>query len=151
MDGAKLWAEFQTDRRVDAMLIGAAKLLFSGASTVFGAAAAFSYAAPTLQRMALKTSERSIRNWALSSMATGAEELAKRVALLRWVARFNWLGVAMTALDAGHWIWLRMQPGAFEIWCERSQFANKNKAGVRYNSTDEELRELAMAVKLEGL
>lgn len=87
----------------------------------------------------------------LSGAAQIAEGLANRVALLRWVARFNLLGVAVMALEVSYWIWLRMQPGAFEIWCERSQFAKRETAGVRYGSTDEELKALAMAVKLEGL
>jgi hypothetical protein len=118
-----------------------------------------SYAAPTLQRIALITETKvqvlspliRVIQVTLHGTSEAALWLAERVALLRLVARLNWAGLALTLAEGGYWVYLRLQPGAFEVWCTRSQFAKKESKTVRFASTDEELKALAAAVKVEGL
>jgi hypothetical protein len=158
LDATKLIAASKGDSRPEVVLSWL-KLGSSFLSASFGFVAAVSYAAPTLQRIALVT-ETNVKvlspllraiQMTLGGTSEAALWLSKRVALLTWVARFNWAGFAVMLGEGTYWVYLRLQPSAFEVWCTRSQFAKKATKAAPFGSGDEELKALAAAVKLEGL
>jgi len=159
MDSARIDDERRKGSGPGTILMAQMKFRVSVASTTLGALAALSYAAPTLQRIALVTETNvkilspllKVIQGTLRGTSEVALGLARRVALLRWVAYANWAGFALMVGEGIYWVILRFQPGAFEVWCTRSQFAKKGSKAVPFGSADEELKALAAAVKLEGL
>jgi hypothetical protein len=82
-------------------------------------AAAFSYAEPFLKHVAKGYAVHSLRYRALISAASWAARLAARVRLLVWVARLNWIGLALTVGEIGY-LWFKDDD--LQNWCEKSVF-----------------------------
>lgn len=81
--------------------------------------AAFSYAKPFLEHLAKGVARKSIRYGLLVDAAAIAGRLAARVRLLVWVARFNLIGLALTAIEIGY---LLLKDDDLQNWCEKCVF-----------------------------
>lgn len=116
------------------------KVVVGAANAALGLVAAFSYTGPMLRYL-------------------GKEALAKsaeRVALVRtlWlirVARFNWIGLGLTAFELGY-TWC-IKDDELEVWCKTSTFRkDKNTKGIfaktPYLNAQRELEELEKAFLL---
>ena len=87
-------------------------------------AAAFSYSAPLCKHLANGYAQHQLRYRALFVAGELAGKLALRVRLLVWVARFNWVGLALTAVEIGY---LLMKDNDLQNWCEKSVFRKEKK------------------------
>lgn len=86
--------------------------------------AAFSYCSPMLQKAAKGFASHSVRFKLLQFSATQAAKLALRVRLLVWVARLNWAGLALTAVEIGY---LALKDDDLQNWCEMCVFRKDKK------------------------
>jgi hypothetical protein len=85
---------------------------------------AYSYTGPWLRSVATGYAETTLRRRALLTLAEGAVELAARVRLLVWVARFNWIGLGLTAGEIGY---LLFKDDDLQNWLEESTFRKEKK------------------------
>jgi hypothetical protein len=118
--------------------------------------AAFSYAGPLLNHLARGYASHSLRYRALIATAGLAARIGARVRLLVWVARFNWVGLALTLGEIGY---LYFKDDDLQNWCEKSVF-RKNKTytnwlGARvtpesFTDATKELEELEKASQVIG-
>lgn len=95
-----------------------------GLSTLFGGVAAFSYAGPWLSSIAKSAGKDTTRRKVLKTTAGWAIKLSSRVRLLVWVARFNWVGLALTAAEIGY---LALDDNKMEAWCKMCAFRKKKQ------------------------
>lgn len=93
----------------------------SGGLTI---AAAFSYCQPMLANAAKGFAHHSLRFRALTTAASLAGRLVMRVRLLVWVARWNWAGLAFTAVEIGY---LSLKDDDLQNWCEMCVFRKDKK------------------------
>lgn len=118
------------------VLIGiyTSKAVVGGLNATLGFIAAFSYAGPMLRYLGKE------------ALARKAEQVA--VARTLWlirVARFNWIGLALTAIEIGYTCWIK--DDELQVWCKTSTFRkDKNTKGIfaktPYLTTKKELEEL---------
>lgn len=95
----------------------------SGAFSIwFSAKAAFSYSESLLHHIAKGYAANSKQSRWLLARAVTAKRLAERVGLLVWVARLNWIGLALTAAEIGY---LLVKDDDLQNWCEKSVFRLK--------------------------
>ena len=87
-------------------------------------AAAFSYRQPMLKHAAEGLAHQGLRYRALTATASLAGRLALRVRLLVWVARWNWAGLAFTAVEIGY---LTLKDDDLQNWCEKCVFRKDKK------------------------
>ncbi|MES2760126.1 MAG: T6SS effector BTH_I2691 family protein [Pseudomonadota bacterium] len=124
-----------------------ARSFHGGASTIFGALAAFSYTGPLLNHLAKKHSRAVYVSKRLNAAGTLANALVDRVTLLRTVAWLGWVGVIITVADlavAGYrW---HVEYTAITRWLSRCTF-RKMKTNKCFNSRCEELEELRKALQ----
>lgn len=113
-------------------------------STYYGAKAAFSYSAPLLTRLAERQGREFLKDQ-LEKAALRAFAISSRVRLLRIVAWFGWIGVAITVIDVGYagYRWY-MDATALERWLSRCVF-RKKRSNNPYRDLAEELKELSKA------
>lgn len=125
-------------------IICTARGLAGVGSTYYGAKAAFSYSSPLLTRLAARQGSEFLKD-KLEKLALEAFAISSRVRLLRIVAWFGWIGVAITVVDFGYagYRWY-MDSTALERWLSRCVF-RKNRSNYRYRDLQEELKELAKA------
>lgn len=87
--------------------------------------AGVSYCGPMLEHVAKGHAAHSIRHRALIKAANTALAWSTRVRLLVWMARLNWAGLGLTALEIGY---LSFKDNELQNWCEMSVF-RKDKVG----------------------
>lgn len=123
------------------------------ASAAPTAIAAFSYCNPLLMRVAKGYAAHSTRYRLLTSAAAVAGRLAARVRLLVWVARFNWIGLGLTAVEIGY---VFIKDDELQDWCEKSVFRKEKvqrswlgvqSASARFDGAAKELESLERAVQ----
>jgi hypothetical protein len=114
-------------------------------STIFGALAAYSYSAPLLNHLAKQEGRSMITSRASTFFAKGASFLSERVLLLRIVAWFGWIGVAITVVDLAYagYRWY-VDYTALTRWLSRCAF-RKVKTNECFSTFTEELEELQKA------
>lgn len=118
---------------------------------------AYSYTKPFLEHVAKGYAVQSLRYRALETGAKLAGQLAARVRLLVWVARLNWIGLALTAAEIGY---LLLKDDDLQNWCEMCTFRKdkeyKNWVGRVVTSdyhadAHKELEELDKASQVVGI
>lgn len=85
---------------------------------------AFSYTESLFTHLAKGYAQHSIRYRAAAAAASVAARYAARVRLLVWVARLNWIGLALTAIEIGY---LLLKDDELQNWCEKSAFRKEKK------------------------
>jgi hypothetical protein len=93
-------------------------------STGLSLVAAFSYAGPWLESIEGKYAEGTLRRRLITGGIDVAERLVLRVRLLVWVARLNWVGLALTAAEIGY---LLLKDDEMEAWCKMCVFRKKKQ------------------------
>src|SRR5699024_159917 len=86
--------------------------------------AAFSYSEPFFQHIATGYAKHQIRYRILIAAGEQAAKYAARVRLLVWVARMNWIGLSLTAIEIGY---LFFKDDDLQNWCEKSVFRKVKK------------------------
>lgn len=126
-------------------------------SASFTMAAAFSYSAPLCKHMANGYAKHQLRYRALFAAGELAGKLALRVRLLVWVARLNWIGLALTVAEIGY---LYFKDNDLQNWCEKSVFRKEKKSvtwvgrsvvNEKYPNAMKELEELEKASQAVGI
>lgn len=119
--------------------------------------AAFSYTESFFLHRAKGYAQHQLRYKLLTSAAARAATYAARVRLLVWVARFNWIGLALTAAEIGY---LLLKDDDLQNWCEKSVFRLQKKTtnwlgrvAVNDSFTDAtvELQELEKSSRVVGV
>lgn len=115
------------------------------ASALSGAVAAFSYAGPFLVHLAAKRGGSHAASGFLRWSGQGAMKLTGKVTILRLVAWFGWVGVAITVIDLSYagYRWY-MDVIALERWFSRCVF-RRDRSNTPYKDEKDELLELAKA------
>lgn len=115
-------------------------------SGVLAVIAGLSYCGTWVTRLSLKVAESSMAKGATIALAQSLVKLGERVALLRWVARFNLAGLVLTVGEVG--VRLFILDNALESWCKRCVF-RKTKNGFwskePYSTHEEELKTVYIA------
>ncbi|MGF6115010.1 hypothetical protein ABIE30_005525 [Janthinobacterium lividum] len=141
--------------RTDRILVGIyAGRAFLGLGNIgLGLAAAFSYSAPLMSRLAgsllAKNSSFAI---SMAKFFVGTAALAKKVAdgrtlLLIRLARFNLIGVGITVVEVGYRVWI--MDDDLENWFQACSFRKRRGlfSEKPFDSVDKELMELQKAFK----
>ncbi len=124
LDVMKFQGEKDTTLKTVYVLRATAGYVSSGLTIV----AAFSYTGPMLERVASGYALNSIRFRALTAAADLAMTLAARVRLLVWVARLNWVGLALTAGEIGYML---LKDDDLQNWCEKCTFRKEKMHQTR--------------------
>ena len=80
---------------------------------------AFSYSENLCKHLAKGYAKHQLRYRAYIRVGGWALRLASRVRLLVWVARMNWVGLALTGIEIGY---LAYKDDDLQNWCEKSVF-----------------------------
>jgi hypothetical protein len=148
---ASIYGELKEKKRPGLVILSFLKGATGVVSTYYVGLAAFSYSGPMFEQIALRTTKTPVANRLIVWLALKAGELAERVAILRWVARWNWVGLTITGVEilghVGYAGYMHFQPTEFEEWCKRSQFAKRVPGKIPFSSFEEEMTALAKATK----
>ena len=126
-------------------------------SAVFTMVAAFSYSESLCRTVAANYAKTSTRYRLLAKAGDAAFALSSRVRLLVWVARFNWIGLALTVVEIGY---LFFKDDDLQNWCEKSVFRKKkstvNRTGRsvsthKFPDSSKELETLEQASQAVGV
>ncbi|WBS01227.1 hypothetical protein OU994_23440 [Pseudoduganella sp. SL102] len=100
------------------------RALTGTASVFMTLIAAFSYLEPLLNHVSKRYAENQLRYKMLEATASLAGKAALRVRLLVYIARLNWFGLALTAVEIGY---LLLKDDDLQNWCEKSVFRRQKK------------------------
>lgn len=149
LDLSSGWTEGQKDRPdrfLQAVYWGRA--LMSGTATYFGAMAAVSYCGGLLNQLPKDGRWRHIAKWAAKESTEEAVKnlVARRTLLLIRVARFNTIGLVLTAVEIG-WLWYR--DNDLQNWFDACTFRADKSTGIfkakPYSTTEQEMDALMKA------
>lgn len=155
LDLSNGWVEGQKDRPdryLQALYYGRA--MMSGSATYFGAFAAVSYCGEWLKQLPKEGPWRQIATWAARESTEEAVKnlVARRTLLLIRVARFNLIGLALTAAEIG---WLLYKDNALQDWFDACTFRADKETGFfkakPYSTTEKEMDALMKARAEVGL
>ena len=121
------------------------RAVLGGGSTVGGALAAYSYSGPLLRYLEKKNTGSIMFSITLNGAAEIAENLSKRVLLLRIVAWLGWIGVVITVADLSYagYRWY-VDYTAITRWLSCCTF-RKVKTNKNWSTLKEELNEFTIA------
>lgn len=152
LDWSRFKSETEGANRTGEKIVLVARMIVGVWNTGCGATAAFSYSGPVFRRLAVDLSTKALKRRALASaLATGAEWLAARVMLLRFLTWGSVAGLVVLGGEVLYYIYLYIQPNALQVWVGRSVFRNRSEGSNPYLSADQELEELAKARQEVGV
>jgi hypothetical protein len=120
LDWGKLDSEKDSTLRAIYAIRSVTGLISAGLTII----AAFSYSSPLLTHMSKGYAQHQLRHRLLLKGASLAGRAALRVHLLVWIARANWVGLALTAVEIGYLLW---KDDDLQNWCEKSVFRKEKK------------------------
>ncbi|RSZ57643.1 hypothetical protein HF313_27470 [Massilia atriviolacea] len=119
--------------------------------------AAFSYSENLMKHMARGYAEHQLRYRLYFKAGEYALKLAVRVRLLIWVARLNWIGLGLTAIEIGY---ILLKDDDLQNWCEKSVFRKEKKytnwlgrsvVNVNFVNSKSEIEELEKGAQSIGV
>ena len=118
------WGKLDSEKDSTLRMIYALRAATGFISASLTILAAFSYSESLLNHLSKGYAQHQLRYKLLIKGALLAGRIALRVRLLVWVARLNWVGLALTVAEIGYLLW---KDDDLQNWCEKSVFRQQKK------------------------